>query len=105
MQIEAGDIGLPVENIDKGARPEDQRTGIPGIKRVVVGEEARLRGVLHVDRRAGFGPQDVADNLDIAGEGSDADRIRCRIAGIDRVVADADIRRRAGDENPASPLR
>ena len=90
MQVEAGDVGLPVQHIGEIARPVTDAAALVGIQVVVVAEETGLRIVGDIDVVPRARPQDVAAHLDIAGAGLHADVVaRRRIEGV---LVDAHIR-------------
>ncbi len=89
VQVEAVDVFLPVENVGKVHRPEDQFAGAAGVQVVVVAEEPGRAVVGDVDVVAALGPEDVIADLDGARPALDPDEVAG--GGEQGVVEDANV--------------
>src|SRR6266478_690460 len=66
MQIELGDVRLPIEKIVEISVPVDEDARPGGIEVVVIAVESGMAVIAHINVGAACIPQDVVANLDVA---------------------------------------
>ena len=86
MQVELGDVVLPIEDVGEVDVPVNQLAGPIGVEIVVIAEEAALAVVGDVDVVAGAGPEDVVEDIGFGGAAADIDVVAGR--SVHRVVDD-----------------